>query len=102
MTVPFSRAIFGCAGLELLPEERDFFRQVRPWGFILFGRNVSDPEQVKRLVAALRETVDAPNAPVLIDQEGGRVRPISRAGVPARPAAFDLISQEGARRCSSA
>ena len=49
MTVPFSRAIFGCAGLELLPEERDFFRQTRPWGFILLGRNIADPEQVKRL-----------------------------------------------------
>jgi beta-N-acetylhexosaminidase len=68
-----SRAIYGCAGLTLLDAERDFFREVRPWGFILFGRNVQDPDQIRRLTAALRETVGADDAPILIDQEGGRV-----------------------------
>jgi beta-N-acetylhexosaminidase len=73
MGTPRSRAIFGCAGTELTAEEREFFREIRPWGFILFGRNIEKPEQIKRLVQALRETVNDPSAPVLIDQEGGRV-----------------------------
>lgn len=54
-------------------DERDFFRAVQPWGFILFGRNVDNPEQIRRLVRSLRETVNDSAAPVLIDQEGGRV-----------------------------
>jgi beta-N-acetylhexosaminidase len=73
MTAPRSRAIFGCAGLELGADERAFFREVQPWGFILFGRNVGDPVQIRALVSALRETVNDSSAPVLIDQEGGRV-----------------------------
>ncbi len=65
--------IFGCSGPVLEAAERDFFRDVRPWGFILFGRNIKDRQQVRALVDALRETVDDERAPVLIDQEGGRV-----------------------------
>lgn len=71
--------IFGCQGLTLTPDEAAFFREARPWGFILFKRNVDTPDQVKRLVDALRETVGRPDAPVLIDQEGGRV---ARLGPP--------------------
>ncbi len=67
------RVIFGCSGPVLEPQERDFFRDVQPWGFILFGRNVKNREQVRALTDSLRETVDDPKAPVLIDQEGGRV-----------------------------
>ncbi|MET0295077.1 MAG: beta-N-acetylhexosaminidase, partial [Phenylobacterium sp.] len=67
-------AIFGCAGLTLTAEERAFFRDVRPWGFILFKRNVESPDQVRRLVDELRSAIDWPQAPVLIDQEGGRVQ----------------------------
>jgi beta-N-acetylhexosaminidase len=68
-----SAAILGCAGTTLSREEADFFRDVKPWGFILFKRNIADPEQVRALTAALRETVGRPDAPILIDQEGGRV-----------------------------
>ena len=68
-----TRAIYGCSGGTLGAEERAFFRDARPWGFILFGRNIADREQVRALVTALRETVDDATAPVLIDQEGGRV-----------------------------
>ena len=64
-------AIYGCAGPVLAPGERSFFREARPWGFILFGRNIESQGQVRALVAALREA--AGNVPVLIDQEGGRV-----------------------------
>ena len=67
-------AILGCSGPILTPEERTFFRRVKPWGFILFKRNVENPDQVRTLVAALRDTVGRADAPVLIDQEGGRVQ----------------------------
>ena len=68
-----SRAIYGCGGPVLSPDEQAFFRDCRPWGFILFARNIENPGQVKSLVRALRETVEDNTAPVLIDQEGGRV-----------------------------
>jgi beta-N-acetylhexosaminidase len=74
--------IFGCAGLELTREEAAFFADVKPWGFILFKRNVESPDQVRRLVDALRATVGRDDAPVLIDQEGGRVQ---RLGPPHWP-----------------
>jgi len=66
--------IFGCAGPALTAEERAFFRDQRPWGFILFARNIETPEQVRTLTGALRAAVDRPDAPILIDQEGGRVQ----------------------------
>lgn len=66
--------IVGCAGLELTRAEKDFFKAERPWGFILFRRNVESPDQVRKLVDELRRTVDREDAPVLIDQEGGRVQ----------------------------
>lgn len=65
-------AIFGCAGPVLSGAERDFFRQVDPWGFILFARNIETPDQVRALTTALRDSVGR-DAPILIDQEGGRV-----------------------------
>jgi beta-N-acetylhexosaminidase len=78
-----SRAfITGISGTELTGAERDFIRAERPWGFILFKRNVDAPSQVARLVAELRETVGEADAPVLIDQEGGRVQ---RLGPPDWP-----------------
>ncbi len=66
--------VFGCAGLEVTADEAAFFRKVQPWGFILFGRNVESPDQVRALIASLRDAADRPDAPVMIDQEGGRVR----------------------------
>jgi beta-N-acetylhexosaminidase len=70
---PPMAAIFGCAGLTLSAEERALFTRADPLGFILFARNVATPDQVRKLVVDLRATVQRPNAPVLIDQEGGRV-----------------------------
>jgi beta-N-acetylhexosaminidase len=72
--VTITAAILGCSGPTLTAEERTFFRRVKPWGFILFKRNVESPDQVRTLVDALRDTVGRPDAPVLIDQEGGRVQ----------------------------
>ncbi len=66
-------AIYGLAGPDLSDKERDFFRAARPWGFILFARNVETPAQLMRLTADLREAAGF-DAPVLIDQEGGRVQ----------------------------
>ncbi len=76
-----SRAIYGCAGTVLEAAEREFFpRGAAPWGFILFARNIVDREQIARAdVAALRETVNDARAPVLIDQEGGRVARLKAA-----------------------
>jgi beta-N-acetylhexosaminidase len=65
--------IFNCAGLALTADERAFFREADPLGFILFGRNIDTPEQVRRLVDDLRSCVARAEAPVLVDQEGGRV-----------------------------
>ena len=73
MTVAASATILGCEGLTLSADERAFFRDASPWGFILFGRNIETPEQVTRLTSSLREAVGW-DAPILIDQEGGRVQ----------------------------
>jgi beta-N-acetylhexosaminidase len=78
-----SRAfITGVSGLELTAAEREFIGSERPWGFILFKRNIETPRQVALLVQELRKSVDVADAPVLIDQEGGRVQ---RLGPPHWP-----------------
>jgi beta-N-acetylhexosaminidase len=74
--------ITGVSGPELSAAEREFMRSERPWGFILFKRNVETPAQVSLLVLELRESINDPEAPVLIDQEGGRVQ---RLGPPHWP-----------------
>jgi beta-N-acetylhexosaminidase len=83
--MPSRAFITGVSGPELTASERDFLRAERPWGFILFKRNVDSPAQVTRLVAELRETVGEPDAPVLIDQEGGRVQRLGPPHWPAYP-----------------
>jgi beta-N-acetylhexosaminidase len=77
-----SAAIYGVSGHRLTAEERAFFADARPWGFILFRRNVDTPAQVKALVDELRNSIGSDEAPVLIDQEGGRVQ---RLGPPHWP-----------------
>jgi len=74
--------IAGCSSHELTPDEAAFFKEAAPWGFILFRRNVDTPEQVRALCDAMRETVGRADAPILIDQEGGRVQ---RMGPPHWP-----------------
>jgi beta-N-acetylhexosaminidase len=89
-----SRAfITGIAATELSAEEREFIRAERPWGFILFKRNIETPEQVFKLVREMREAVDNPEAPVLIDQEGGRVQRLGPPHWPVYPpgAAFGTL-----------
>lgn len=74
--------ITGVSGTELTAAEREFIRSERPWGFILFKRNIATPAQLAALVAELRSVLGAADAPVLIDQEGGRVQ---RLGPPHWP-----------------
>jgi beta-N-acetylhexosaminidase len=73
--------ITGVSGFTLSASERSFLREAQPWGFILFGRNIRTPAQVTKLVTQCREAVGT-HAPVLIDQEGGRVQ---RLGPPHWP-----------------
>jgi beta-N-acetylhexosaminidase len=78
--------ITGVSGTELNAAERAFIRAERPWGFILFKRNIEAPEQVTRLVDEMRRELGEPDAPVLIDQEGGRVQRLGPPHWPAYPA----------------
>ncbi len=81
----------GAGGLTLSADEKAFFTEQQPWGFILFGRNISpDPSQIADLVAALRDCVSRPDAPVLIDQEGGRVQRIREPHCPRYPSGAAL------------
>jgi beta-N-acetylhexosaminidase len=70
-------AIFGCSAPALTHGEAVFFRDCNPWGFILFARNIETPDQVRRLCADLRESVGR-DAPIFIDQEGGRVQRLTQ------------------------
>ncbi len=87
--------IYGCEGPTLTDWERDFFTEADPLGFILFARNCVDPDQLRALVAALRAAVGRDEAPVLIDQEGGRVTRLKPPAWRAAPAAgvFDELAQ---------
>ena len=101
--------ITGLSGPELGDAEREFIRAERPWGFILFKRNIETPDQVSRLVRELREVVGRADAPVLIDQEGGRVQRLGPPHWPVYPpgavfgALYDLDPELGlnAARLSS-
>ena len=97
--------IFGCSGTVLSDEECRFYAEVNPLGFILFQRNCNNPEQVRLLVASLRDTVRRPNAPVLIDQEGGRVqrlKPPHWRDVPAASRFADLYDKDRVRALKAA
>jgi beta-N-acetylhexosaminidase len=94
--MPPRAVIFGCAGTRLTERERSFIRESAPWGFILFARNVNDPSQVRALTDDLRETVGW-RAPILIDQEGGRVqrlRPPHWRAAPAQRRFGELAEQD--------
>jgi beta-N-acetylhexosaminidase len=82
----FKAFIAGCAGLELTADERAFFAEARPWGLILFRRNVESPDQLRALTSSFRDLLGG-DAAVLIDQEGGRVQRLGPPHWPAYPAA---------------
>lgn len=78
--------IFGLSGPELTADERAFFRESDPAGYILFKRNIVDKAQVKALTDSLREVSGCADVPILIDQEGGRVARMQPPEWPAFPA----------------
>lgn len=86
-------AIFGLSGLTLTDDERAFFRDSVPAGYILFGRNIANRDQLRRLTDELRALDGRSNLPILIDQEGGRVARMKAPEWPDFPcgAAFDAL-----------
>src|SRR5947207_11131126 len=80
-------AIYAPAGLELSEDERRFFGDADPAGYILFRRNCGDPQQLLRLTDSLRALSGRGDLPILIDQEGGRVARMRPPEWPAFPAA---------------
>jgi beta-N-acetylhexosaminidase len=77
--------IIGVSGTEFTPQELDILKEFDPWGFILFKRNIEHPQQVKALTDTFRKTVGRPDAPVLVDQEGGRVQRLTKPHWPLYP-----------------
>lgn len=92
--------ILGCGGLRLSPDEARFFRDADPWGFILFGRNVDAPAQLARLTADLRAAVGR-DAPILIDQEGGRVQRMWSPHWQDWPAPLDVATRLGTKAAAA-
>lgn len=102
MSADIAALVLGCEGPVLSAAEREFFRDANPLGFILFRRNVDNPDQVRALVRDLRDSVGR-HAPILIDQEGGRVARLRGPHWPELPAARvvgDLIDPEKATRAA--
>ena len=96
--------VFGCAGPALTDWERGFFAEADPLGFILFARNCVSPDQVRGLVESLRAAVGRAEAPVLIDQEGGRVARLKPPAWRAAPAAarFGALARQDPERAGEA
>lgn len=98
-------AIFGCAGTQLSDAEQKFFEQHQPYGFILFARNCESPDQLRALVQQLTSTVQHGYAPILIDQEGGRVARLKPPHWKSHPAAWRFVelaehsAEDAARAC---
>jgi beta-N-acetylhexosaminidase len=84
--------IAGCSGTSLTDDEIAFFRDADPWGLIVFRRNVETPERMLALTSAFRDAVGRADAPVLVDQEGGRVQRLTAPHWPLYPAARRLGS----------
>lgn len=92
MSIPSRAFVWGCCeGVALSAEEFAFLRRWRPWGMILFRRNVASRAQVAALTRAFREAVERPDAPVFVDQEGGRVQRLAPPHWVAYPAASAFI-----------
>jgi beta-N-acetylhexosaminidase len=77
--------ITGVAGTSITPAERNFLREAAPWGLILFKRNIENKKQVSNLTDDFRECIGRDDAPVLVDQEGGRVQRLGPPHWPAYP-----------------
>jgi beta-N-acetylhexosaminidase len=98
---PLSATILGCEGPHLSPDEARFFAGAQPWGFILFARNIVDPTQLLALTSDLRAAVGR-DAPILIDQEGGRVQRMRPPHWRQWRPALDQMAQAGPARAARA
>lgn len=87
---PCRAMIAGVSGTKLTADEIAFFGDERPWGFILFGRNVGSMEQLRDLTAHMRDITGNTKTPILIDQEGGRVQRLRPPLVPNYPSASEI------------
>jgi len=97
MTIHPKAFICGCKGFSLDAQERALLARHQPWGLILFKRNIDAPGQVAALAASFRQIVGREDAPVLIDQEGGRVQRMGPPHWPAYPAAARFGQVAGGR-----
>ncbi len=88
----FGAVIFGCAGTEISESEQILFSESKPFGFILFDRNLRDPDQIRKLCADLRAAAGH-EAPIFIDQEGGRVQRLRPPMARDWPAPLDDASE---------
>ena len=88
--MPDAAMILGLAGTALTPDERAFFKDARPFGFILFARNIEDPDQVRALTDSLRALTGRDELAILIDQEGGRVQRLRAPAFDESPPAGDV------------
>ncbi|ABG32670.1 beta-N-acetylhexosaminidase [Roseobacter denitrificans] len=92
----FGATILDAEGLRLTADEKAFFRAANPYGFILFARNIDTPDQVRALCAEMRACVGR-DAPITIDQEGGRVQrlrgPVWTEWLPP----LDFVARAGSR-----
>ncbi|MFC3123170.1 beta-N-acetylhexosaminidase [Agaribacter flavus] len=88
--MPKNNIIVGVSGTNLTVEEIDLFRDLAPWGFILFSRNIASPNQLSNLIEQIRQVAQQDEPPVLIDQEGGRVSrlPAPHWRIPPSPSIF--------------
>jgi beta-N-acetylhexosaminidase len=94
--------ICGCEGLTLNSEELRFLGESNPWGLILFKRNVADRDQLSALIRSFRQCVGRPDAPVLVDQEGGRVQRLGPPHWRAYPAAAAIEARLTAAEAETA
>lgn len=85
-----SNVIVGCSSTELTVNERALFRELQPWGIILFARNIANPRQIRALIEDCKEAMKRSELMVFIDQEGGRVSRLPKAHwrVPPSPTVF--------------
>ncbi|MBM3546606.1 MAG: beta-N-acetylhexosaminidase [Alphaproteobacteria bacterium] len=99
-----SAAIYGVSGTVLTEAERAFFARTNPLGFIVFLRNCEAPDQVRTLIRAMRESVGRADAPVMIDQEGGRVTRFKPPHWRKAPAAgrFATLARQGLDKAAEA
>ena len=95
MVLACRAVVLGCSGYRFSADEERFFRDAQPWGLILFKRNVSDPSQLASLCARFRELVERSDAPVFVDQEGGRVQRLSVPNWQKYPAAGRFLTASG-------